>query len=133
MHNLHVAGNNALLNEAIESAFDIHEACLVCTAEVVGAGGKRERNFFLNHMSRNFGLFNAECTAKPAAAISFGHFDVAEPLYVLQEGEGLLFNAEHAGEMAALVVSDRAIKVSANVGDTQNINNELGKFVNARS
>ena len=83
MHNFHIAGNNALFDEAIESALDVHEACLICAAEVVGAGGKRERNFFLNHMSGNLRLFNAECTAEPTAAISFRHFNVAEPFYIL--------------------------------------------------
>ena len=31
------------------------------------------------------------------------------------------------------MVGDRAIEVGANVGDAQNINDELGEFVNARS
>lgn len=133
MHNLHIAGNNTLLDEAIESALDVHEACLVCTAEIVGSGGKCECNFFLDHMSRNLRLFNAECAAEPTAAVSFGHFNVAEPLYILQKSKGLLFYAEHASEVAALVIGDRAIEVGANVGDAQNINDELGEFVNARS
>ena len=47
MHNLHIAGNNTLLDEAIESALDVHEACLVCTAEIVGSGGKCECNFYV--------------------------------------------------------------------------------------
>lgn len=132
MEHLHVAAYNPLLAKAIEAPLDVHQAGLVGAAKIIGFRREGESDLFLDHVAGNLGLLYAESSAEAAASARFGHFDVGKALDVLEQSQGLLFDAEHAGEMAAFVVGDGALEVGAHVGDAKYIDDELREFVDAR-
>lgn len=133
VQDFHVAGNNALLDQSVECAFDIHQTSLVGAAEIVGSCGECEGNLFLHHMAGYFGLLDAERAAESATAVGFGHLDIAQALDVLQEGERLLFYPQHACKVAAFVIRNGAVKVRTDIGYAQHVNDKLRELVNAGS
>lgn len=114
---------------AAQNAPDVHEAGVVGAAQDVGAGGDGVADLVLAHGGRYIGVLHGEGAAEATAFVGAGQLAQLQSLDGLQEAARSVAEAEETQAVAGGVVGHRVREVRADVGHSEDVDEELGELV----
>lgn len=115
-----------------DSAGDMHEAGIVNCGADLGAGSENTAKFIGQHGGGDFHVLDGKRSAKAATFVGFRQIDQREAAHLFEKALGLIAEMEGTQGMAGGMQRYGVRKKSADIGDAEFIDKQLGEFENAR-
>ena len=117
---------------ARQHAAEVHQARRVGRGEHAGAGRLDGRDLVGAHRQRRVRVLRGERPAEPAALVGIGQVHQRQPVDGLEQPPRPVADAQAANRVAGRVEGHRVGEHGADVGDAEDVDEELGQLVDAR-
>lgn len=107
----------------------MHQTGVVGAAQHLGAGGQGAADLVLAHGGGDVGVLDGEGAAEAAALLGTGQLPQLQALDRFEEPAWPLPQAQGPQPVAGGVVGDGVREAGADIGDTKDVDQELGEFV----
>ena len=116
-----------------EPAPDVHQAGGVTGRHHVGTRAPNSVDLVGQHGGGGVGVLQTERAPEPAARLGFGELDEVQATHGAEECQRPVSHAQHPQAVAGRVVGDPVGKVGTDIGDAEDVDDELRQLVCAGS